>query len=473
MTSEIKTTLASKILFFLLCATIIFTALAYGAVHQPIIIIFYSVAAIIVVLWAIDAFASGVLRLSKSLLQIPFIAAILYAVVQIIPFGTLAETAGITGIPRAISLEPFWTKTFALHLSAILIFFSAMLVYIDSARRLRKIVRLITIFGFVLAFFAILQGVLSPNKIYGIYESRYGSPFGSFVNRHNFAAYIEMTISVPLGLLFAGAVQKDKRLLFLTAVSLMGIALLLSGSRGGLVALLAEIFFLVIFATKSKSYGQVVLKIGLTVLMAAVIVAGAILIGGESSLTRIAETAASNDFTTNRTHIWSVTLDIIKNNLPFGAGFGAFAVAYTPFDTFNGAERVEQAHNDYLQVLADAGVVGLIIGAFFLFWLFRTGFQNSKTSNKFQRGVAIGALAGCFAVLVHSLFDFVLHTTAIALLFVTLLALIAASGNRYSDEIGDNNRDERSKKRRKSASVTSLSKRLKPRKADVEEKNQG
>ena len=119
---------------------------------------------------------------------------------------------------------------------------------------------LITIFGFVFAFFAILQAVLSPTKIYGIYEVAFAKPFGSFVNRHNFAAYIEMTIAVPLGLLFAGAVQKDKRLLYVTAIGLMGVALILSGSRGGLVALLAEIVFLVILTNKTKGASKFVIK---------------------------------------------------------------------------------------------------------------------------------------------------------------------------------------------------------------------
>lgn len=471
MANQIKTTLASKILFFLLCATLIFTALAYGAVHQPILAVFYLTVTAIVILWAIDALTSGVLRLSKSFLQIPFAAAILYAVIQVIPFGSLAETGGVTGIPRSISLEPFWTQWFALHLTAILAFFAAMLAYLDSAKRLRKVVWLITIFGFIFGFYAILQAVLSPGKIYGLYEARYGSPFGSFVNRHNFAAYMEMVIAVPLGLLFIGAVPKDKRLLFLTAIGVMGVSLLLSGSRGGFVALLAEIFFLAILALKSKSYAQIALKIGLTALLIAMLIVGAVLVGGESSLTRFAETAAAKDFTTNRLHIWSVTLNVIKANFPLGAGFGAFAIAYTPFDTFNGAERVEQAHNDYLQVLADAGIVGALIGAFFLFRLFRTGFGNIKTSNKFQRGVAVGAFAGCFAVLTHSVFDFVLHTTAVSLLFVTLLALLAASGSQFPDEIGEDSY-RRGKKRRKSASVTSFSDRIKSRRSSAADERQ-
>jgi O-antigen ligase len=296
-----------------------------------------------------------------------------------------------------------------------------------------------------------LQAVLSPTKIYGIYETEFAQPFGSFVNRHNFAAYMEMTIALPLGLIFVGAVARDKRLIYLTAIGLMGIALLLSGSRGGLVSLLAEVIFLVILTSKERGSNQLFVKLGLAILLIATIIGGSIFIGGESSLTRFAETAASNDISTNRTYIWSVTLQIIKNNLPFGAGIGAFAAAFTPFDSMNGLQRVEQAHNDYLQILADAGIVGLLLAGFFVFQLFKTGLKNITTDNIFRRGIAVGALAGCFAILVHSLFDFVLHTTAITVLFLTLVSLVVVSGRKFSD-------DEQTYERRRSrkANVTSI-----------------
>jgi O-antigen ligase len=455
MINEIETTWANKILFFLLCATIVYTALAYGTVHQPTISVFYLLTVSVVFLWAIDAFSSGVLRFNKSLIQIPLAAAVLYGLFQTIPFGSLAETAGVTGIPHTISLDPFSTQVAALHLFAYLIFLAALLTYVDSAKRLRAIVSFITIFGFAFAFFAILQAVLSPNKIYGIYESQFAVPFGSFVNRHNFAAYMEMTLAAPLGLVFVGAIPRDKRLLYVTAIGLMGIALLLSGSRGGLISLLAEIFFLVILTTKTKSYGQFAVKIAFAVLLVATIVVGAILIGGESSLTRFAETATSQDFSTNRTHIWSVTMAVIKNNLPFGAGLGALGVAYTPFDSLNGFERVEQAHNDYLQILADAGIVGFLIGAFFVYKLFRTGLKNAKTSDTFRRGVCVGALAGCFAILVHSLFDFVLHITAVAFMFITLISMVVVSGNRNSEDVEERSDTHR---RKDSASITPIGK---------------
>jgi len=453
MTNDINTTRASKLLFFLLCATLVFTATVYGTVHQPVISVFYLVAVIIVVLWAFDSLRTGVLRFNKSLIQIPLIAVILLGFVQVIPFGTIAETAGISGIPRTISLEPFWTKVFTLHLIAFLIFLAALLTYIDSEKRLRKVVWVVTIFGFVYAFFAILQAVLSPGKIFGVYEPQFAEPYGTFVNRHNFAAYMEMTIAIPLGLLFAGVIPKDKRLLFVTAAGLMGVALILSGSRGGFVALLAEIFFLIILTTETRSFGRLALKIGLAVLLVGTIIAGAIFIGGESSLSRIAETVASDNITTNRTHIWSVTLSVIKTYPFFGTGLGGYSVAYTNFDTTNGAMRVEQAHNDYLQIMTDAGVIGLIIAAFFIFQLFRTGLKNIKTAHTFNRGIAVGALAGCFAIVVHSLFDFVLHTTAVTYLFITLVALVVVSGSKFiDDETGHSQR----RRKRPSANVTPI-----------------
>lgn len=459
--NEPETTWASKILFFLLCSTLVVTTLAYGTVHQPTIALFYLTGVLIVILWAFDAFKTGVLRFNKNLIQIPLLAIVLYGIIQIIPFGSIAETAGISGIPRTISLEPFWTKVFTLHLFAFFIFLAALLTFIDSVKRLRTIVTLITVFGFAFSFFAILQNVLSPTKIYGVYETLNAKPFGSFVNRHNFAAFIEMTIAVPLGLMFVGAIHKDKRLLYITAIGLMGVALLLSGSRGGLVALLAEVFFLLLLTTETKSYGQIGLKVGLTVLLFATIIVGAMLVGGESSLTRFAETAASENFTTDRTHIWNVTLQVIKNYLPFGTGLGGFSVAYTQFDTFNGIERVEQSHNDYLQILADAGIVGLLIAAFFVGQLFRTGWRNTRNENTYRRGVAVGALAGCFAILVHSLFDFVLHTTAITYLFIILTALVVVSGNSFVDDTRDfdNKRGSKRKKRSEPASITSISER--------------
>src|SRR6185369_3623564 len=134
-------------------------------------------------------------------------------------------------------------------------------------------------------------------------------------------------------------------------------------------------------------------------------------------------TVNAADPTTGRSHFWSVTMDVIKAHPVIGSGLGSFSVIYTRYDSRNGMYRLEQAHNDYLQILSDGGIVGGILGLTFLVILFRKGFARRNTEDNFRRGVATGALAGCFAVLVHSAFDFTLHTTANALLFLVLAAM--------------------------------------------------
>ena len=439
-------TWANKLTFILIAVIVMLTTIAYGTVHQPVLALFYVLTALVVLLWVLDSFLGGAIRFSRDLIQLPLLAAAIYGFIQVIPFGTLAETAGVSGIPRTISVHPFATQTTAIHFLALFMLFGVMLVVLDSASRLRKMAVIITVFGFAYSFFAILQSVLSPLKIYGIYEA--SAPFGSFVNRHNFASYMEMTMAIPLGLIFTGAVSKDKRLLYITAIALMGVALLLSQSRGGTIALVAEVIFLVLMTTGSERRSKVGLKLALAGALLLAVIGGAIFVGGETSLTRVADTTAGDDLTTGRSNIWSVTIGVIKANLPLGAGLGAFGVAYTPHDTMSGLERVEQAHNDYLQVTADAGLVGLLIGGFFLFRLFVLGRRAGSIENTYRRGIAVGALSGIFAVLVHSIFDFVLHTTAISVLFLVLISLLVASRTSYEDDVEDDeSRRDRSVKR--------------------------
>jgi len=440
-------------IFVSLCVIVAIATLAYGTVHQPTLALFYLVMTAIALIWLAAGLINGEVVFSRHFIQLPLIAGAIYAFIQTIPFGHIADIAGVGGIPRTLSLSPFDTTMAALHMLVLAVFFGLMLATVDRAKRIEKIVNFVLIFGFAYAFFAILQSFLSPTRIYGVLERL--SPFGSFVNRHNFAAFIEMTIALPLGMLMAGAVRRDRKLFYITAVVWMGIALLMSGSRGGLVAMLAAVGLIFVLTTSAHGKKKKLILIGVTAVTIAVIVSGAIMIGGETSLSRFAETAEAGDVTTDRLQIWTVTLRVISANLPFGAGIGAFGQAYTPFDTSNGLSRVEQAHNDYLEVLANAGLIGAVIAGAFLYLVFTAIRKNTRVENGFRRGVAVGAAAGVFAVLVHSLFDFVLHTTAVTLMFITLLSLLIASGRQYDDDVRDMDGRPQHRRRRK-ASVTPL-----------------
>jgi O-antigen ligase len=265
------------------------------------------------------------------------------------------------------------------------------------------------------------------------------TPFGPFINRHHFAGYMELALALPLALLFSGAVGKEKRLIYLFVAGLMGVALVMTNSRGGIISMIAEILFIV--ATmgvrrrrKKESSGHKVgfrnaaVRAGLALGLVVALFVSVVSLGGEEALSRLVGSVNREDPTTGRAHFWDVTLDIIKTHPFLGTGLGAFGVVYTGYDTRNGLFRLEQAHNDYLQVLSDGGIIGAALGLFFVISLFRTGFARRESRDRFRRGVATGALAGCFAVLIHSFFDFTLHTPSNALLFLILAALATMNG---------------------------------------------
>jgi O-antigen ligase len=275
--------------------------------------------------------------------------------------------------------------------------------------------------------------------VYWVRELSQSTAFGPFINRHHFAGYMELTISLPLGMLFAGSIEKEKRFAYIFAVVLMGVALILTNSRGGIISLVAEIGFLVVISgfrrpkgkethEKSQRIKGAALRAALALGLIFALFAGVVLLGGESALSRFAGTVNAEDPTTGRAHFWNVTVDIIKAHPIVGTGLGAFPSVYTRYDSRNGAFRLEQVHNDYLQVLSDGGILLAALGLFFVVMLFRTGFARRESRDEFRSGVALGALAGCFAVLVHSFFDFTLHTTSNALLFLVTAALATLNG---------------------------------------------
>ncbi len=157
-----------------------------------------------------------------------------------------------------------------------------------------------------------------------------------------------------------------------------------------------------------------------------------IFLGGDESLLRgVGLGNNQDDFTNGRIHFWQIAVRIFLDHPILGAGLDAFGTVFTRYDTWNGIFRVEQAHNDYLQILADAGVVGFACVAAFIYLLFKRSIGViTKATDGFQQNVAIGALAGCFGVLLHSFFDFPLRTPSNALFFLMLTALATISFNK-------------------------------------------
>jgi O-antigen ligase len=427
---------SSGIIFFLLAVTLVFAPVAFGSVDLWAAGILALIAFLIVVLWLFDAWRTGEFSFSTNLLQIPLVGLILIGLIQLLPLGSGDVAAGVLSVPAAaaLSLDPYTTRFAVMQLVVYLVFFAAALTFIDSQKRLRKIVLLIIIFGSLMAFFGILQRLANPEGIYGLRPTPYAVPFGSFVNQHHFAAFMEMTIGLTLGLLYNKSTKRDKRLLLVIAVVIMGIALVFTSSRGGILSLFGVIGFVTLASFLRRTSGEddaapsafqsKFALVGGSLALILVLFGSILLLGGGGELTRGIGFISQNDISNGRSHFWSVTLQIIRDQPILGAGLNSFGVAFTRYDTWNGSLRVEQAHNDYLQIFADAGILGFACAIFFVYLLFRQSLEKiNRTSDRFRRGAAIGALAGCFGILLHSFFDFPLRTPSNMFYFLMLATL--------------------------------------------------
>lgn len=440
-TAEPPHTVWSRFIILLLCLAVVTTTLAFGTVHSWSLAIFAFSAGLVLALWMIDAWRTRVLRLSKNFLQLPLLAFFALGVIQILPLGGPQDLgAGIAAPARTLSFDPHATRLVLVELAGLFVYFAAALAFVDSPKRLRLVARLVVIFGFALGVYGLMQHFLNPSTIFWLRQPEQAEPFGPYINRHHFAGYMELTLAMPLGLLFAGAIERDRMLLYAFASAMMAIALVLTNSRGGMLSMVCEILFLAAVAAVFRRRGPrgegeeaaggrvraAAIRVGLGFAMIVTVFFGVLYFGGEDALSRLVGTVNSEDPTTGRAHFWEGAIQIVKDHPLVGTGLGAFGAAYPRYDTANGTYRLEQAHNDYLQILTDGGVVGGALGLLFIIVLVRVALRRMQSHDKFRRGVALGALAGCAGALVHSFFDFTLHTTANALMFLVLAALATA-----------------------------------------------
>ena len=427
----------SAVIFFLLCFVPVFSTIMFGAVDNATWVLISIFWVLIVLLWLAETWKADGFLFSSSSLQIPLIGFLLIGLVQLLPLGG-ADAGDLLGIPvsKALSLDPYSTRFFVVKLVVYAVFFSACLAFVNNERRLKRAAYLIVIFGALMAFFGILQRLANPDGIYGVRETRQAIPFGPFVNQHHFATFMQMTAGLTLGLLFGENTSKERKILLATAVVVMGVATVLTGSRGGLLGFLAVGAFVVLLTFLSGSWSRrkssssttgsqskIALAVGGVALL--VVILGVVLfIGGNDSLLRgIGAAKADADISSGRMDFWAVALRIFLEHPILGAGFEAFGVAFTKHDKWSGQFRVEQAHNEYLQTLADAGIAGFICVAAFIYLLLKKGLATVTGAVGFRQEAAIGALAGCMGVLVHSFFDFPLRTPSNAFFFLLICTI--------------------------------------------------
>lgn len=419
----------STAVFVLICFIPVFSTLLFGAVDNTTWVILSVVIAAIMLLWLTDAWRGRGLLVNPSGSQLPLVGLVLIGLIQLLPLA--GGQAPLPDVSRALSLDPYSTRLFVGRLVLYLVFFAACLAFVNNRRRLGAVVLMIILFGSGMAFFGILQRLAGPDGIYGLRETPQAIPFGPFVNQHHFAAFMQMTGGVALGLLFGTETARDRKILLATAMMVMGVAVVLTGSRGGILGFASVFAFVTLItvlsgrrASKTVSQRKLAAAAAFGAALLLVIAGVAIFVGGNDSLLRgIGLDNPDADISSGRFHFWSIAVRIFFEHPFLGAGLDAFGVAFTKHDSWSGLFRVEQAHNDYLQTLADAGIAGFACIAVFIFLLFKNGLRVVAESSGFRHDAAVGALAGCFGILIHSFFDFPLRTPSNAFFFLMLCAV--------------------------------------------------
>ncbi|MEO6390321.1 MAG: O-antigen ligase family protein, partial [Pyrinomonadaceae bacterium] len=422
----------------LLGLTLVLCTLAFGGVHYWAYGLLSAGAAATIILWSVDSWMARGLSYRASWLPLPLVAVILLGLVQLLPWRRITLPGNSATFVSALSFDPYSTRMVIVLLLSLLVFFAAALAFFDSRRRLKSVVTLLMLLGAAIAVLGLVQHFVSPLKIYGVREPNQALPFGPFINRNHFAAFLVMIVPIPLALVVERAVDRDRLPLYGFAILLMVVATLMTGSRGGLLTLVLAGGFLL--ATRSitriRSPDEAdnqpvrrrlrVAKIALAVGGALLVIGLLLLLGGGGSLRRILGQTPTEDVAAGgRTHYWKATARMFWDHPIAGVGLEGFGMAFPRYDTLNGTYRVERAHNDYLQTLAETGLIGSLCALAFIVILFRQGWALLRqTNDPWRRAVVLGALAGCFGVLVHSFFEFPLRTPANALLFL-LLAVLA------------------------------------------------
>lgn len=420
-----------KLIYFALLVLIVVTPLPYGAVEGWSIALWEVGVFAVVALWATQSALQGEIKISFNPLVWPMLALLAVAIIQILPGLSTSELG-------TISHSPFATSQFAIKLFASICFFLLFATFVNSDERRAWAVKLIIAVCTCIALIGIGQRYLGKT----LWQR---GTMGPFVNRNHFAGFLEMGVGLAGGLMLGRAVKVEWLAVYGSCALVMCSGIVLSASRGGVLALGAEIVFLVIVAIlalffgrrstkagnseRSRGAGVLVRVAAALVISAAAVISAMVLVGSEDLVQNFSQiqSETKTDFPVSerfsRPDIWRATIRLIKDHPLLGVGLGAFQFAYTRYDQSSGLQRVEQSHNDYLQILADAGIVGGVIALAYMVLLFLRGFLVARTHNPKKRAIVFGAMAGCFAIAVHSLVEFNLQVTSNAQLFLALAAL--------------------------------------------------
>jgi O-antigen ligase len=384
-----------------ICCLLAFAVLAFGAVEEWSQAVLQVGAAILLVVWAIRQyrFKSDQLSISDELL--PLGAFALFVVLQLVFHLTASRFA------TRVTLQLLVTYLIVLFL---------MSQAYTRISHWRGFLWFLMTLGFFVSIFAILQNLTSNGKLYWfrVIPSRV-TPFGPYVNRNHFAGFAELIIPITLVPLVLGKVRRER--LFLVALFALApiVALLLSGSRGGIVSFSVQMLILFSLLLVRRIRGRHVILGGLVLFCA---VAAVSWIGVQQVLERFSGIQTLEVSTGKRTAMRQDAWRLFLDHPVLGTGLGTFEMVFPPYDSMYDGKVVNHAHNDYVETLAETGLVGGLCCVCFLGVVLLSSLKGlAELGSSFGSALNLSGLIACVGILVHSLVDFNLHIPANALLF--------------------------------------------------------
>lgn len=448
-------TILGSSIFYALLVLILLLATPYGIVNPwrgMAETVFECGVFVLGILWMTEGLLGGGWVNRRHLLLVPILLLAAFAFVQTFPLGN-SDAGPTVNVPvwHSISFDPYETRLVGLKLLAYALTLGVLLRYTTSPARLRTLVLFVIGVAVASALFAIMRQAAQRGAPEFLFPSvRLNRGYGQFVNRNHFAYLMEMALGLVLGLI-AGVRGRDRALVYVAAAVPLWTALVLSNSRGGILAMLCQLILLALMfrfirkRDEKETHSTGVLgrlargrafrlTLGAALLAAALV--GIVWVGGEQIVGRfetlpgeVAAEAAEFDPGVSRREIWATTVRMIKDHPFTGVGLGGYWTAVPQYHNASGKMTPQQAHNDYLELLAGGGIIGLLLGAWFIFLFVRFARAPLQHSaDTFRRAACFGALLGLFGVAVHSLVDFGLHIPVNALVCLVLVAVAAVNG---------------------------------------------
>lgn len=395
----------------LLVATLMAAPLPYASVQTWAWASLALLAVLLLMVWGIACVQQGAIRILWSPLYLPTGLFLIWVAIQFSSNLTVDHIATREAVVKVAT-------------DGILFFLAGQFWETGSEKAWGGFGLAVTIYTFVVSFLAFMQFFAGPNYNYWNYwsvNSMYGA-FGPYVNRNHYAGLMEMLIPLSAAYVFSRREGHPQRNLLGFAVLLPIASVLLTGSRGGFICLLAEIGLLgaVLFRVSLVSGGRSLLAIGALGITAAAILFFWIDPGQISKrLEMVFDLKNSSDVSYGHRETTALdTLRIFRDHPFTGTGAGSFAVAFPQYQTVPGDAIWEHAHNDYAEGLAETGMIGgiLFFGALLIFG--RIAFRNMGVGPwTVAEWMRLGATIGGLGIVIHSLFDFNLRIPANAAWF--------------------------------------------------------